>query len=169
MLPRAQPFFPILAVSFSFLFLAPWQHCKAGSSSRITNVSWNLLPETQISSESCLVWFPCWLEKGFYYFFNWKRCINTLKSRGASLRKGRNLIFFFLLRGQEKKGRTIPSFKGIQQLEIFKWAEGGVEKSHERSVFFSGIHQRRWCEGTLGHLSALELLGYRSDTTQSDF
>lgn len=94
MLRRAQPLFPILAVSFSFLFLVPWQRCKAESSSRITNVSWNLLPETKISPETFLVWFPCWLEKGFYLFLNWKRCINTLKSRGASLRKGRNLTVF---------------------------------------------------------------------------
>lgn len=93
MLSKAQPLFPILAVSFSFLLLVPWQRRKAESNSRITNVSWNSLPGTKISPETFLVCFFL-TKKGFYLFifFNRKRCINTLKSRGASLRKGRNLI-----------------------------------------------------------------------------
>lgn len=60
------------------------------------------------------------------------------KQRSIFEKRQKSDFFFFLLRGQEKKGRTIPSFKGIRQLEIFKWAKGGVEKSHERSLFSLG-------------------------------
>lgn len=43
---------------------------------------------------------------------------------------------FFLPRSQGKKGRTLPSFKGIQQLEICKWVAGrGGEITQEEPFF----------------------------------
>ena len=34
-----------------------------------TNGSWYSVPETKIHPEPFLVWFPYWLEKGFYFIF----------------------------------------------------------------------------------------------------